>query len=196
MIPPAEIVRKVRLNFSANDYEHSFEELLRTLGMQPSPFAVATELEATFARSHEFDAKHEATVFAERLINYNPHVSSAFKGIHEARSSRNDGRTAIFPAETITWTFEWSKKYGEPYVTRVFEYEFLVIFGFRWGFSSGFGMAERAVVKISATLERRFEDAEKDYALHSDTLCLRFNGFQTLATAPLGNENMATVSNK
>jgi hypothetical protein len=167
---------------------------LRSLGMEPSPFAAATGLEATFTRSSEFDAKHEATVFAERLINHDPYVSSAFKAIHEARSSKDDGRTAIFPAETLTWTFEWSKRYGELYVTRVFAYEFLVIFGFRWGLSSGFGIDERAVVKIVATLERRFEDGEKDYALHSDTLSLRFNGFQTMAVTALLDQQKATAS--
>lgn len=185
VIPPAEIVRKVRLNFREENYGTDFEALLVSLGMEPSPFANATDLETTVTRPREFDAKREATVYAERLIRYHPEVSSKFTALHEARTSKNDGKTYIFPPETLMWTFETFKEYGRPHATRIFEYEFLVFFGFRWGFSSCYGMQERAVVKIKAVLERWFDYVGEDVVHLSDTLKLQFDGFQSLVPESL-----------
>jgi hypothetical protein len=184
VIPPAEIVRKVRLSFREENYSADFEALLRCLGMEPSPFATTMDLDVTFTRPREFDAKREATVYAEQLIQNHPEVSSKFNALEEARALKIYGRAALFPTETLLWKFETYKKYGQPHAARILEYEFLVVFGIRWRVSSGYGMQERVVLKITAVLERWFDYVGDDFRLHSDMLRLKFDGFQTLATAP------------
>ena len=57
---PRKIVRAVRLQFRGDTYDNDFALLLRSLGIEPSPFQTATGLEASSTRSYEFEAEREA----------------------------------------------------------------------------------------------------------------------------------------
>lgn len=185
VVPPSEIVRKVRLAFREENYGSDFELLLRCLDMEPSPFATATELDVTFTRSREFDAQREAGVFASALVRNHPDVSTAFNSL-TARARAEAGKWVAPSAQTVIWE-EDTYRQRQPQFVRTYHYVVMVVFVLHNGYTGGYESNGRVIADISAFKELKYDyvGKESDLVLHSDTLRLKFEGFRQVTSTPL-----------
>lgn len=182
---PRKLVRAVRLRFSEKNYDDDFAVLLRSVGIEESPFGRVAEVEATFTRSREFDAEREAAVYATRLLESNAAIAAQFQKMSANLREAVGGHFRVLPAQTLIWEMEnFRDRYAGGF-SRKAEYTFLIFFPLRGGLSNGFFANERVVVKIHAVQERRFRPPEiaeeTPWPLADDTLQLKFEGFQTVS---------------
>jgi len=186
---PRKIVRLVRLPFRENTYDADLALLLRTLGMEASPFQTATALEVNASRAYEFEADREAARYATSLINNNQEIAASFQKL--VASKREWGSNfGVLPAKVVTKSEEVSRYYTSPgYASSgpavSLQYTFWVFFGLMDKHTKGYFVPDRVVIQIDAAQDRRFEDIGDERVLLSDSLRLRFDGFQTVTVTSL-----------
>jgi hypothetical protein len=181
---PRKIVRAVRLQFRGDTYDNDFALLLRSLGIEPSPFETATGLEASSTRSYEFEAEREAARYASSLIANNADVAASFHKL-TAHARKNAGnRFHISPAQVVTESEEVTRYHASTGPGVSLLQTFWVFFGIMEGHTKGYVVSENVVVQIEASQDRRFQDVGDERLLRSDRLRLRFEGFKTLTGTP------------
>ena len=180
---PRKIVRSVRLPFNENTYDTDFQLLLRSLGIEGSPFETATALEVTSTRAYEFEADREATRYATSLINNNLEIAGLFQKL-TARSRENAGaRFHVLPAQTLTHSEKVSRYHTPTGPAVSLLYTFWVFFRLLEGHTKGYVTSDNVVMQLDASQDRRFEDIGDERVLRSDSLRLRFEGFRTIGAS-------------
>lgn len=180
---PRQIVRAVRLEFRETHYNSDFEQLLTSLGLTRSPFADATELDVTFTRGREFDAKRETSLYAESLIRNNSGVAAQFESLSEDVRRQAGGKWQLPSAQTIEWRGETWRDSVQPQWTRKSQYTFIVIFALHFNYHTGYIAEKRVVVEVSAFQLIKYDHAGEELVFHSDTLQLKFDGFRNISLA-------------
>jgi hypothetical protein len=191
--PPRKIVRSVRLPFRENTYDADFPLLLRSLGIETSPFQNATALEVSSTRAYEFEADREAARYATSLIHNNQEIADLFQKI-TAGGRETGGRFRVLSAQIITQSEEVSRYYTSPGCPSTgpavsLLYTFWVFFGLMEKHTKGYVVSDHVVMRIDASQDRRFEDIGNERVLRSDSLRLRFDGFQTITSTSLSSDN-------
>lgn len=189
---PRKIVRSVRLPFRENTYDADFALLLHTLGIEASPFQTAAALEVTSTRAYEFEADREAARYATSLINNNQDIAGSFQKL-TVRAGEVGSNFYVLPAQVITQSEEVSRYYTSPGCPSTgpavsLLYRFWVFFGLMEKHTKGYVVSDRVVMQIDASQHRRFEDIGDERVLRSDSLCLRFDGFQTITATFLSSD--------
>jgi hypothetical protein len=180
---PRKIARLVRLPFHENTYDADLALLLRAIGIEASPFEAATALEVTSTRAYELEAEREAARYATSLIKNNETVAASFQELG-ARVEEWGGNFNVLPAKVITkseevvrsYTLNESKSAISSRGTSL-HYTFWVFFGIWSKHSKGYFVRGNVVMQLDALQDRQFSD---EYVLQSDSLRLRFEGFQTI----------------
>lgn len=188
IVVPRQIVRAVRLQFRELEYNGDFDLLLRSLGIEDSPFKFSTELEVTFSRGREFNAEHEAGIYASSLINNNPEVSATFSQLSKDVQMQSGGRWKMPNPQTIVWRAETWRDSVRPQWVRVSEYTFLVVFALHFGYHTGYLTEKRVVLEISAFQQLKLDHAGEELVFHSDNLRLKFEGFRNVIASQLAKE--------
>jgi hypothetical protein len=189
---PRKIVRLVRLPFRENAYDADFPLLLRSLGIEASPFQTATALEVTSTRAYEFEADREAARYATSLINNNQEIAASFQKL-TARAREVGSSFYVLPTQVITQSEEVSRYYTSPGCPSTgpavsLRYTFWVFFGLMEKHTKGYVVSDHVVMQIDSSQDRRFEDVGDERMLQSDSLRLRFEGFQTITATSLPSD--------
>lgn len=189
---PRKIVRSVRLSFRENTYNADLAVLLHTLGIEASPFQTATALEVTSTRAYEFEVDREAARYATSLINNNQEIAGSFQKL-TARAKEVGSSLYVLPAQVITQSEEVSRYYTSPGCPSTgpavsLQYTFWVFFGLMEKHTKGYVVSDHVVMQIDASQDRRFEDIGDERVLRSDSLRLRFEGFQTITATSLPSD--------
>lgn len=182
---PRKIERLVRLPFHENVYEMDFATLQRSLGIEASPFDAATALEVTSTRSYEFDPEREAARYATSLITNNNDVRAVFEKLSARARGSGGARFHISSPQVISQSEEVSRYHVSAGPAVSVLQTFWVIFGLMEGHTKGYVVAENITMQIDASQNRCFEDVGDDRLLRSDSLRLRFEGFQNMTVTPL-----------
>ena len=185
---PRQIVRAVRLLFRETHYNSDFEHLLKSLGVERSPFSEATALDVTFSRGREFDAGREAAIYAANLIRNNPDVARTFDSLSADVQREAAGRWSMPDApnaQVIVWKAETWRDSVQPQWVRKSEYVFLVFFALHAGYHTGYSTEKRVVLEITASQEIKYNHVGEELVLDSDTLRLKFAGFRNVTALPL-----------
>jgi hypothetical protein len=181
---PRKIVRAVRLQFREESYDNDFALLLRSLGIEASPFATATETEVTSSRAYEFDAAMEAARYADSLILNNPEIVALFQELTRRARENAGERFHISPAQVITQSEEVSRYHTPSGPAVDLLQTFWIFFGVMEGHTKGYVVSENVVIEIIASQHRQFQDIGDERVLRSDCLRLRFEGFRSITAMP------------
>jgi hypothetical protein len=180
---PRKIVRSVRLSFRENTYDADLAALLRSLGIEASPFQSATALEVTSKRAYEFEADREAARYATSLINNNQEIADSFQKLTARVKESAGARFRVLPAQVVMQSEEVSRYYTSKGPAVSLLYTFWVFFGLMQGHAEGYVVSENVVMQLDASQDRCFEDIGDERILRSDSLRLRFEGFQTITAS-------------
>jgi hypothetical protein len=185
---PRKIAHLVRLPFHEKTYDADLPLLVRALGIEASPFGDATALEVTSTRAYEFEADTEAARYATSLIKNNEEVAASFRKLAE-RMGEWGANFRVLPAKVIVKSEEVVRYYTttEPKVSgpaTSLRYNFWVFFGLWDKHTKGYSVSDNIVMQVDASQDLRFEDVGDERILRSNSLRLRFEGFQTITATP------------
>jgi hypothetical protein len=184
LVVPRKIVRAVRLQFREESYDSDLPLLLRTLGLEASPFEDVRELEVTSTRAYEFDAQREAVRYANSLITRNEEVSAHFRQLTSEARERVGVRFHIAPAQVVTQSEEVTRYVASNSPRVSLLQTFWIFLGVMQGYAQGYSISENIVMQIDSSQDREFSDVGDERVLVSDSLRLQFQGFRHIPADP------------
>jgi TIR domain-containing protein len=184
--PPPQIIRSVRLPFRESHYNDDFGHLLRSLGLEESPFAHATDLDFTFSRERPFDVPQEASAYASNLIHHHPDVTFEFEALKK-RIDASSGLRWLRPAPQVLILDEHTYRSRIPEFHLTTTYLMLVVYLLHSKHTKGYATYGKIAVQISAVDVQEYGNLGEraDLILKKETLRLTYQGFRELASSPI-----------
>lgn len=125
----------------------------------------------------EFDAKHEAEVFANALIKNNSLISASFEKLCAPLKEWTGGHFGVLPTQAILWLKALHREHLKEGASLGIKWTFYVIWPLRHGSSDGHGTNQRIIARIDAEQITIMQKDSVGLAVKSDHLHLKFMGF-------------------
>ena len=186
---PRKIIRTVRLQFREASYASDFALLLRTIGLESSPFDAASDLEVTAAAPYELQAETQVARYAEALIKNNSEIAGTFKKVALDALGGSKVNFYVSSPQVLTQS-EQVLRFRSPIGPAVrLQQQFWVFFGLLEKNTQGYDVARKVVMQVAASQERQFDDVGDERVLRTNSLRLQFEGFQKIAASEAAIEH-------
>ena len=180
VVPPPEVIRKVRLPFSLTNYQSNFESLLKSIGVDLNPFRDATDQTVSATQVKEFDVAREVARFADALINNNPEVAAEFSAIIGGVNERQ-ARLPYYGTrdpQPVEWTTDLFRHRDLNQRWTVIKSRYFVVYQLLSKHSKGYDCDERIILAIEAFHKIYFQEIGDTIEVASANLTLTFRGIQ------------------